>query len=183
MIESKYLEALFFAAVHPLSLEECMQVFDSSLEDTVESLHRFERELEEQQRGLRLRRTGDSFELVTAQDCSSVVTKIRQREEKLSAPALETLAVIAFKQPITRAEVEEIRGVNCERMIKLLLEKELILDMGRKPVLGRPLLYGTTEQFLRAVGMESMDALKEKSKEEALKETASQNINIEDESM
>jgi len=80
-------------------------------------------------------------------------------DRKISAPTMETLSIVAFKQPITKAEIEQIRGVRVERALQKLLELELIAEVGRKNVLGRPILYGTTETFLRCFGINTLDDL------------------------
>ena len=79
----------------------------------------------------------------------------------MSHAALETLAVIAFKQPVTKAEIEEVRGVNCDRLLKQLLSRQLITELGHKDTIGRPIIYGTTEEFLRSIGVNSIDELHE----------------------
>ncbi|MBF1761893.1 MAG: SMC-Scp complex subunit ScpB, partial [Veillonella sp.] len=115
--------------------------------------------LETSDRGLRIRKTGAGIELVTAPDCGTYLQKVRRKEDKLSKAALETLAVVAFKQPVTKSEVEELRGVNCEKVLKQLLSRALITELGHKDTVGRPTLYGTTDEFLRSVGIDSIDDL------------------------
>ena len=111
-------------------------------------------------RGLRLKVSGVGAELVSAPESSEYVSKIRQREDRLSPAAMETLAVIAFKQPVTKSEIEEVRGVNCEKVLKHLVSRDLVMELGRKESIGRPVLYGTTDTFLRSVGIESVETLK-----------------------
>ena len=98
-------------------------------------------------------------ELVSAMESAEYVGHIRKREDKLSNAAMETLAVIAYKQPITKAEIEEVRGVNSDKIIKQLLTRSLIAELGHKDTVGRPILYGTTDEFLRSAGVESIEAL------------------------
>ena len=74
---------------------------------------------------------------------------------------METLAVIAFKQLVTKSEIEEVRGVNCEKVLKHLISRDLVMELGRKESIGRPVLYGTTDTFLRSVGIESVETLKQ----------------------
>ena len=106
-----------------------------------------------------MRVSGAGIELVSAMECADYVGHIRKREDKLSNAAMETLAVIAYKQPITKAEIEEIRGVNSDKIIKQLLTRSLIAELGHKDTVGRPILYGTTDEFLRSAGVESIEAL------------------------
>lgn len=160
MIERKQLEALLFAAAQPMTkiyLSDFFQVSEKEVEESLQELYDWQ---ERENCGLRVRQSEAGVELVTHVSCGSTVSKLREKPEKLSPAALETLAVIAFKQPVTKAEIEEVRGVNSERIIKQLLEKNLIVDMGRRDTIGRPVLYGTTEQFLRSVGTDSMETLK-----------------------
>ena len=106
-----------------------------------------------------MRVSGAGIELVSAMESADYVGHIRKREDKLSNAAMETLAVIAYKQPITKAEIEEIRGVNSDKIIKQLLNRSLIAELGHKDTVGRPILYGTTDEFLRSAGVESIEAL------------------------
>ncbi|MBF1760509.1 SMC-Scp complex subunit ScpB, partial [Veillonella sp.] len=103
--------------------------------------------------------SGAGVELVSAMESADYVGHIRKREDKLSNAAMETLAVIAYKQPITKAEIEEVRGVNSDKIIKQLLTRSLIAELGHKDTVGRPILYGTTDEFLRSAGVESIEAL------------------------
>lgn len=161
LIESKYLEAVLFAAAKPLDMATLQAVFEVETAILSASMERLEADLREAERGIRLRQTGAGYELVSSLDTSTYVGRIRRKEEKLSSAAMETLAVIAFKQPVTKSEVEEIRGVNSERVIKQLQEKELIVELGRKDTIGRPVLYGTTDKFLRSVGIDSLQDLQQ----------------------
>lgn len=153
------LEAVLFAAVTPLSVRELSEIFEVEEENILTSIDKLLSWQEEASSGLRVRLVGDSVDLVTYSKASLYIEKIRMKEERLSKACLETLAVIAFKQPITKAEIEEFRGVNCERVLKQLLDKGLIDSLGRKHVIGRPILYGTTEHFLRSIGAHSLEEL------------------------
>ena len=98
--------------------------------------------------------------MATRPEAFAVVERLTEVvDRKLSAPTMETLSIIAFKQPITKAEVEQIRGVRVERALQKLMELELITEVGRKAVIGRPILYGTTDTFLRCFGINSLDDL------------------------
>lgn len=160
LIEGRLLEAVLFAAAMPLPIDTLAEIFDCEPAELEESLALYGKELEEQERGIRLHQTGAGAELVSAPECSTYVEKIREKEATLSRAAMETLAVVAFKQPVTRAEIEELRGVNSERVLKQLLEKELIVELGRRDSVGRPVLYGTTDHFLRSLGISSLDSLR-----------------------
>lgn len=160
MIEEKHIEAILFAASRPIELETFIDILDCSLEEVLESLTYYEKSLIENDRGLRLKKIANTYELVTNADSEPYIAKIREKKEILSKPMLETLAIIAYKQPVTKAEIEQLRGVNSDRLIKQLQEKELICDMGRKKCIGRPVLYGTTVNFLRSMGINHIDELK-----------------------
>lgn len=154
-------EAILFAAAKPVPLPLLGELIDVATESVEAVLQQLQEELVGAQRGLRVYISGAGAELVTAPEVSEYVGRIRKREDKLSAAALETLAVIAFKQPITKSEMEEVRGVNCEKVIKQLLSRDLIAELGRKETIGRPVLYGTTDTFLHSVGIQSVEALKQ----------------------
>ena len=110
--------------------------------------------------GLRLQRSGDEWQIVTApQHATHVAAYLGADRLRVSPASLETLAVIAYKQPVTRAEVEAIRGVNCDQTIYTLASRRLIEERGRKEAPGRPILYGTTWEFLECFGLTSLDEL------------------------
>jgi segregation and condensation protein B len=110
--------------------------------------------------GLRLQRSGDEWQIVTATEhAPQVAAYLGADRLRLSAAALETLSVVAYRQPVTRAEVEAIRGVNCDQTIYTLASRRLIEERGRKEAPGRPILYGTTWEFLECFGLQSLDDL------------------------
>ena len=110
--------------------------------------------------GLRLQRSGDEWQIATAAEhAARVAAYLGADRLRVSPASLETLAVIAYKQPVTRAEVESIRGVNCDQTIYTLASRRLIEERGRKEGPGRPILYGTTWEFLECFGLQSLDDL------------------------
>lgn len=154
------LEAVLFAAGDPMSMEDLAGVLQTDLLTTQNLMTRLEKELAEGERGLTIRRVAGGLQLATRPDLYPVVERLSQVvDRKISAPTMETLSIIAFKQPITKQEVEHIRGVRIERALAKLLELELISEVGRKQVLGRPILYGTTDTFLRTFGLNSLEDL------------------------
>ena len=162
--ELKYvIEALLFASERPLSAEQIKQAFgeDLSTEDISASLEALKNEYEEQQRGFRLFQIAGGYQLVTDPRFSPYLKKFYQEREKkrLSQASLETLSVIAYRQPVTRADIEFIRGVNVDGAIRTLLEKGIVKIVGRKEVPGRPMLYGTTKEFLDHFGLGSLKEL------------------------
>lgn len=160
-IEFQQLEAVLFAAATPLTVDILADIFEVSVTEVEQVICAYEENLAQERRGIRIRKSASGIELVSAQECSEFVAKIRQRDEKLSGAAMETLAVIAFKQPITKGEVEEFRGVNCEKVLKQLLAREMIVELGRKETIGRPVIYGTSDNFLRTVGANSIEELQQ----------------------
>jgi segregation and condensation protein B len=110
--------------------------------------------------GLRLARSGDEWQIVTApRHAAHVAAYLGADRLRLSAASLETLSVVAYRQPVTRAEVEAIRGVNCDQTIYTLASRRLIEERGRREAPGRPILYGTTWEFLECFGLQSLDDL------------------------
>lgn len=160
-IEFQQLEAVLFAAATPLTVDTLADIFEVYVPEVERAIKAYEESLIQERRGIRIRKSASGIELVSAQECSEFVTKIRHRDEKLSGAAMETLSVIAFKQPITKGEVEEFRGVNCEKVLKQLLARDMIVELGRKETIGRPVIYGTSDNFLRTVGANSIEELQQ----------------------
>lgn len=154
------LEAVLFAAGLPLSVPKLSEIIEAPEWEVQEALTQLEHILSERGSGIFLRRSAGGYQLVTHPNAFPWVRKLSETiQPTLSSSAMETLAIIAYKQPITKQEVEHIRGVRAERSIARLLELELICEMGRKQVVGRPILYGTTDLFLRAFGLQQIEDL------------------------
>lgn len=153
------LEALIFVASAPVSAAQLATVIGTDEETIKAALSRLQEDY--QQRGLRLRVHQGRYELTTAPEVSAYVERLLGLEvgARLSKAALETLAIIAYRQPITRAGIEAIRGVNSDSVVRSLLAKGLIEERGRADLPGRPLLYGTTSDFLAYFGLESLEQL------------------------
>lgn len=156
------IEALLFASEKPLTLEKIKNVLDTldtaQIRNLVEEL---KTEYEKSERGLRIIEVAGGFQIITAPGFATFLKKLfkERHTEKLSKPALETLAIIAYKQPLTRLEIELLRNVNVDGVMKNLLEKNLIRIAGRKKSPGRPIVYGTTRQFLEYFGLKSLEEL------------------------
>lgn len=162
--ELKYvIEALLFASERPLTAEQIKEAFEENLksEDIAAALLSLKAEYEEQQRGFRLFELAGGFQLVTDPRFAPYLKRFYQEREKkrLSQASLETLSVVAYRQPVTRADIEFIRGVNVDGALKTLLEKGLVKIIGRKEVPGRPMLYGTTKEFMDHFGLGSLKEL------------------------
>lgn len=158
----RIIEALLFASDGPVSINEMATVLedvDSTLvRDLVYSL---KAEYENQERSFTITEVAGGFQLVTDAYYAPWIKRLlgKERAQRLSMPALETLAIIAYKQPLTRSEIESIRGVNIEGVLENLLEKNLIKTSGRKEAPGRPFVYTITEEFLIHFGLKSLEDL------------------------
>jgi segregation and condensation protein B len=160
------IESLIFVSREPLSLDKlCDLVPEASRAEVRAGLSDLARACEHPERGVQLREVAGGYQFQTPPDNSPWIGRLlKQRPMRLSRPALETLSIIAYRQPITRPEIEEIRGVDSGGVVHTLLEHEFIKMEGRKDVPGRPIIYGTTKQFLeffRLKGLTDLPTLKE----------------------
>lgn len=154
------IEAVLFAAGQPVSEVQLAEMLSVEKEHICILLAQMKSEMEDAKRGLTILEVAGGYQLCTKAEFAETVARLAEvQPNRLSRAALETLSVIAFKQPITRAEIEEIRGVQVDRVLQNLIDKELIKELGRKEVIGRPILYGTTEVFLNCFGMDSLSDL------------------------
>ena len=156
-------EAILFVtgdAVEKKEICRAMELTEGELEETLDAL---ESGYDFDRRGLRLLRFGAHVQLATRPDYAPYVEKLLQpvQKQSLSQAVMETLAVIAYKQPVTKAEIEQVRGVKCDYSVQSLATKGLIEEVGRKETLGRPILYGTTDAFLRHFCISSLSELPE----------------------
>ncbi|PLX73173.1 MAG: SMC-Scp complex subunit ScpB [Desulfuromonas sp.] len=153
-------EALIFAADGPLKTERIAEVLDVDPMEVAESLKALVEDYNEGGRGFFLQEVGGGYQLRTRPEYADYLRRLgRSRPFRFSRPALESLAIIAYRQPITRAEVEYLRGVDSGSVIKTLLEKHLVRILGKKDVPGKPIIYGTTRQFLELFGLPDLSAL------------------------
>ena len=154
------LEAVLFASGDPVSALRLAEILKVDKENIAELLTLEAERLAERGSGIELRETAGGWQMVTRPEYFSYIEKMAQTaDRRLSVPAMETLAIIAFRQPVTKQEIEHIRGVHVEKVLALLIERDLIQEVGRKPVLGRPILYGTTDTFLRCLGLRDLKEL------------------------
>lgn len=153
-------EALVFAADGPIRVERLADVLAVDMARVTEALQALERDYTEQPRGFLLQEVAGGYQLRTRPEYADILRRLgRSRPFRFSRPALESLAIIAYRQPITRAEVEYLRGVDSGSVIKTLLEKHLVRILGKKDVPGKPIIYGTTRQFLELFGLPDLTAL------------------------
>lgn len=157
------IEAVLFAAGEPVGQERLALAIGVGIDQIQEAAKALMDAYSFERRGMRIIALDDSYQMVSAQDMSDVITRALETRKppKLSASALETLTVIAYYQPCTKAFVEQIRGVDSSYTISALLNKSLITEQGRLSVPGRPILYGTTPDFLRTFGLSSLEELPE----------------------
>lgn len=154
------LEALLFASGEPLTIKEISSIMGLNERETEALLAELENDLQGPHRGLQITAIAGGYRLTTKPDCFPYLEKLYQpRTSPLSKPALETLGIIAYRQPITRAEIEAIRGVKVDHLLITLGERNLIQEIGRKESPGRPILYGTTWEFLQYLGLNSLEDL------------------------
>lgn len=155
--------ALLFASEEPLSARKLANIVedDTSTDDINAAINRLTGFLLENMPCIRVERVAGGFQLATNTDFAEYVARLYsgRRKQRLSKAALETLAIIAYKQPITRVDMEGIRGVNCGGVITTLMERSLIRIVGKAKVLGAPFLYGTTQEFLEYLGLNSLKDL------------------------
>ncbi|MDE3112233.1 MAG: SMC-Scp complex subunit ScpB [Chloroflexota bacterium] len=151
-------EAVLFVAEKPVPRSELARVVGCTPRQLESALAELAAAYEVS--GLRLQHANDEWQIVTAPEMASFVsTYLGADRLRVSPASLETLAVVAYRQPITRAEVEAVRGVNCDQTIYTLMSRRLIEERGRKETAGRPILYGTTWEFLECFGLASLDQL------------------------
>ena len=155
------IESLLFVADGPQSLQRFAEVLDGVDRETIQStLKELQIELEAQNRGIRLAEVAGGYQLRTPKSNADWVKKfLGGRPSRMGKATLETLAIIAYRQPITKAEIEAIRGVDVDGVITTLMERSLIRAVARKDVPGRPFLYGTTAEFLQLFNLKDLSQL------------------------
>jgi segregation and condensation protein B len=172
-------EAILFVATAPVTVQSVVEAFEGRLtaQEALAVLEGLQERYERESQGLRLERVAEGFRIVTRPAHGHFVRNFlkAQNLRKLTPAAVETLAIVAYKQPITTAEASAVRGTESGTVLKGLLEKKLIRIAGRKNVVGRPLLYATTKEFLMHFGLNSLDDLPSfRELEEVFRETVRQ---------
>jgi segregation and condensation protein B len=156
-------ESMLFVWGQMLPAKDAAEVFDISESDAIGIFRELQEEYEQERRGIRIRRVGKAFQFVTYGENEEFIRRLCTpvKIRRLSQAALEVLAIIAYKQPVTKGQIDAIRGVRCDRVVEGLVAKGLVRDKGRSDAVGRPLLYGTTDEFLKHFGFESLKDLPE----------------------
>ncbi len=157
-------ESLLFTSERPVTLEQLKEAINTigiGIVDVRRCIEHLKQEYEEKNRGMTIAEIAGGYQMLSSPQYSSYIRAFLKTnvKEKLSKPSLETLAIVAYKQPISRAEIEFIRGVNSDGVVTHLLEKELIKIVGRKEIPGRPYIYGTAKQFLEYFGLKCLEDL------------------------
>ena len=167
------LETMMFMWGEPLEVKDAAQILEAEKAEVRELFKELQTEYEQEGRGIRIRQVEDSFGYVTHVENEMFIEKLCTpvRVKRLSQAALEVLAIIAYRQPVTRSEIDSIRGIKSERVIDGLTDKGLIEVVGRSEGVGRPLIYATTKEFLKKFGFASLKDLPEVAEFEELRRT------------
>ena len=181
------IESILFTMGKSVELEKIAGAIELGKEDTKHLIEELAEEYETADRGMRIMELEDSYQMCTSRNTYEYLIRIARQPKKhvLTDVLLETLSIIAYKQPVTKAEIEKIRGVSCEHAVSKLVEYNLVSELGRLDAPGRPMLFGTTEEFLRNFGIHSLEELPEMSplQMEEFKQEAEAEITARDQSV
>ena len=160
-IAPQVIEAILFVAGEPVKISDLATALGIDEKEAAKAVEALERHFEDEKRGITVKRYGDHLRLETRAEYAPYVERMLQpvQRQSLSQTVMETLAVIAYRQPTTKGEVEQVRGVKCDYSVQSLLTKGLIKEVGRKEALGRPILYATTDKFLEHFGISDLREL------------------------
>ena len=154
-------ESMMFTWGEPLEAKQAADVFNISKADAYEYFKELQTEYEQEGRGIVIREVNGAFQFVTREENADYIERLCTpvKAKRLSQSALEVLAIVAYKQPVTKGEIEAVRGIKCDRVIEGLQKKDLVAEVGRSSAIGRPILYGTTDAFLKYFGFENLKEL------------------------
>lgn len=176
------IEAILFTMGDSVEIEKIAFAIEHDVETTRKIIHNMMDSYEKEERGIKIIELENSFQMCTKPEMYDYLIKVASQPKKqvLTDVLLETLSIIAYKQPITRSEIERIRGVKCDHAVNKLIEYNLVMEIGRLDAPGRPLLFGTTEDFLRKFGVQSIEDLPEVNmdKMEAFKQEAEEEAQL-----
>ena len=160
-IAPQVIEAILFVAGEPVKISDLATALGIDEKEAAKAVEALERHFDDEKRGITVKRYGDHLRLETRAEYAPYVERMLQpvQRQSLSQTVMETLAVIAYRQPTTKGEVEQVRGVKCDYSVQSLLTKGLIKEVGRKEALGRPILYATTDKFLEHFGISDLREL------------------------
>ena len=157
------LESLMYIWGEPLDVKDAADAAEITKEEALECFLELMEEYEQEGRGIMIRRVKNSFQFATRAENADAIERLCRpvKTKKLTQAALETLAIVAYKQPVTRSEIDSIRGIKSDRIIEGLMKKDLICENGRSEGIGRPILYATTDNFLKQFGLTNIKELPE----------------------
>lgn len=155
------LEAVLFAGGDPVSVEKLCQIFELTKQEVQRLIDLLQKRLKNNESSFELCRLADAVQLCTKVEYAEPVQKLLEirRTAPLSRAALEALSIVAYKEPVTKTYIEQVRGVDCTGIMNTLLQRELVEECGRLDAPGRPILYRTTPTFLRSFGLSGLDEL------------------------
>ena len=155
------MESMMFVWGKPLDIKDVADVFNIDKKEIYEYFKELQEEYEQEGRGIVIREVNKSFQFVTRKENLDYIERLCTpvKHKRLSQSALEVLAIVAYKQPVTKGEIEAVRGIRCDRVIEGLAKKNLVAEVGRSDAVGRPILYGTTDEFLKQFGFETLKEL------------------------
>ena len=154
-------ESMMFVWGEPLDVKLAADIFNITKQEAYDCFKELQEEYLQEGRGIEIREVNKSFQYVTKEENAEFVERLCTpvKRRRLTQSALEVLAIIAYKQPVTKGEIEAVRGIRCDRVLEGLKKKELITEVGRSSGIGRPILYGTTDEFLRKFNFTSIKEL------------------------
>ena len=154
-------ESLMFVWGEPLDVKTVAELFNISNKEAYDYFAELKEEYDREGRGIRIREINKNFQLVTSSENVEYIERLCTpvREKRLSQQALEVLAIVAYRQPVTKGEIEAIRGIRCDRVLEGLMKRDLVQEAGRSSAIGRPILYGTTDAFLKHFGFQNLKEL------------------------
>lgn len=155
------LESMMFVWGEPLEVKAVADVLNMSRQEIYDCFLELQREYEQEGRGIVVREVNKAFQFVSREENADYIERLCTpvKARRLSQSALEVLAIVAYKQPVTKGEIEAIRGIKCDRVMDGLIKKDLVCEKGRSDAVGRPILYGTTNTFLEKFGFSSLKEL------------------------
>lgn len=159
----RIIESILFTMGNSVEIEKIASALELDKQKTKELIDELAQEYKEENRGMQIIELDGAYQMCTNQNMYEYLIKIAKQPKKhvLTEVLLETLSIVAYKQPVTKAEIEKIRGVSCEHAVSKLVEYNLVTELGRLDAPGRPMLFGTTEEFLRSFGIHSLEELPE----------------------
>ncbi len=155
------IESMMFVWGEPLDIKDAAEVFNMDKAEIYPYFKELQEEYEQEGRGIVIREVNRSFQFVTREENIDYIERLCTpvKHKKLSQSALEVLAIVAYRQPVTKGEIESIRGIRCDRVLEGLSKKKLVTEVGRSDAVGRPILYGTTDEFLKQFGFSTLKEL------------------------